>query len=111
MGFFTFNKIPNHRVFNYRPRFYDPEKDARDAIIRQAKIEAGLIDEEDLDHDVERAKLKISKAYQNQNVVGNYKRTSQRKSNIRLAIIIILLSGITYILLNFNIDFLVKLIE
>lgn len=111
MGFFSFNKIPSHRIFNYNPRYYDPEKDARDAIIRRAKVEAGLIEENELDDDVERAKIRITKAYKSRGVVKDYKRTSHKKSNIRVAIIFIILSGLTYILLNFNIEFLVKLIE
>lgn len=111
MGIFSFNKIPGHRIFNYKPRYYDPEKDARDAIIRRAQVEAGLIHEDELDDDVERAKLRITKAYHSRAVVKDYKRSSDRRSNIRVVIIIIFLSGITYILLNFNLGSLVKLFE
>lgn len=111
MGFFSFNKVPGHRIFNYNPRYYDPKADERDAIIRHAKVEAGLIDEADLDHDIERAKLRISKSYHSRAVIKDYKRSTTRRSNIRVAIIIVILSGLTYILLNFNIGSLVKMFE
>ena len=111
MGFFSFNKIPRHRVFHYHPRYYDPDKDARDSIIRQAKIEAGLLDESELDDDIERAKLRITKAYRSRNVVKNFKKKGHNKSGIRVAIIAIILFAITYILINFDFTFLVRLIE
>src|SRR5690606_9362860 len=111
MGIFSFNKIPGHRVFNYKPRYYDPEKDVRDAIIRRAQMEAGLIGEVDMDDDVERAKMRITKAYHSRAVVKDYKRSSTRRSNIRVVVIIIFLSALAYILLNFNIGSLVKMFE
>lgn len=111
MGFFSFNKLASHRVFNYVPRYYDPDKEKRDAIVRRAKVEAGLIPEEDMDQDVESAKRRISKAFHSRGISNNYKRTSHKKSNIRIGIIIIILAGLAYIILNFNIDLLVKLFQ
>jgi len=111
MGFFSFNKIAKHRVFNYTPRYHDPDKEARDAIVRRAKIEAGLIKEEEMDQNVESAKLRISRSFRNRGISNQYKRTSHRNSNIRIVVIIIILSGLAYIILNFNIDLLVKMLE
>lgn len=111
MGFFSFNKIANHRVFNYTPRYYDPDKEARDAIVRRAKIEAGLIKEEDMDANVESAKHRISRAFHSRGISNQYKRTSHRNSNIRIVVIIVILSALAYIILNFNIDLLVKMFE
>ncbi len=111
MGFFSFYKTPNHRTFNYQPRYYNPDQDNLDAIVRQAKVEAGLIKDEDLDHDVDRAKMRITRAYKGRAVTRNYKRSSTRKSNIRIVVIIIILTGIAYILLNLNADFLVSFLE
>lgn len=111
MKFFSFNKTPKHRVFNYTPQYYDPKEDERNAIIRRAKIEAGLIEEEDMDADVDRAKHRISRSFQNRTISSQYKRKSQRSSNIRIVIIIIILATLTYILLNFNLNYLVQLLE
>lgn len=111
MGFFSFNKLASHRIFNYTPRYYDPDKEKRDAIVRRAKVEAGLIPEEEMDRDVENAKVRISKAFHSRGISNNYKRSSQRKSNIRIVIIIIILAALAYIILNFNIDLLVKMFQ
>lgn len=111
MSFFSFNKIASHRIFNYSARYYDADKEARDAIVRRAKVEAGLIPEHEMDSNVENAKLRISKAYHSRGISNNYKRSSHRKSNIRIVIIIIILSGFAYILLNFNVDLLVKMFQ
>lgn len=111
MGFFSFNRTPKYRVFNYNPRYYDPEKDALDSIVRQAQIEAGLLDKEELDHDLDRAKFRLTKTYQSRKVAKDFRRKSHNKSNIRVAVIFVILVGITYILLNFDFTFLVRLIE
>ena len=111
MGFFSFNKIASHRIFNYTPRYYDPDKEARDAIVRRAKVEAGLVSEDEMDKDVENAKRRISKAYHSRGISNNYKRASHRKSNIRIVVIIVILAGLAYIILNFNVDLLVKMFE
>lgn len=111
MAFFNFNKIPDYRTFNYVPRYYDPAKEERDAIVRRAKIEAGLIEDEDFDQDVERAKGRISSSFRSRGISNQYKRTSHKKSNIRIVIIVIILAAISYIILNFNIDLLVRAFE
>jgi len=111
MKFFNFTKTPKHRVFNYVPRYYDPKEDERNAIIRRAKIEAGLIEEKDMDSDVDRAKHRISRSFQTRVISSHYKKKSQRSSNLRIVLIIIILATLTYILLNFNLSFLVDLLE
>lgn len=111
MGFLKFNKIPKHRVFNYVPRYYDPAKDERDAIINNAKIKAGLIDPEDLDNSVENAKYRISRSFQDRTIADKHKRKTQRNANIRVVVIILILTAIAYIILNVNMDGLVKLLE
>src|SRR5690625_5519658 len=83
MKFFNFTKTPKHRVFNYVPRYYDPKEDERNAIIRRAKIEAGLIEEKDMDSDVDRAKHRISRSFQTRVISSHYKKKSQRSSNLR----------------------------
>ncbi|WP_236975115.1 hypothetical protein [Membranihabitans maritimus] len=111
MGLFKFNKVAKYKKFNYVPRYYDPEKEERDAIIRRAQGEAGLINENDEDSDVENAKFRISRAFHSRGVSNEYSRKSHKKSNIRIIMIVIILSAIVYIILNTNVEGLIKLIE
>ncbi len=39
---FSFFKIPEHKVFHYEPRFYDPRKEHRDEVAREAKREKAM---------------------------------------------------------------------
>ena len=45
----SFFRTPKHRVFNYTPRHYDPDKEELHNRIRQAERDAGYIREEDKD--------------------------------------------------------------
>jgi hypothetical protein len=42
MGLPRFIKLPGHKEFNYSPRYWDPEKEAREERIRQIKQEMGV---------------------------------------------------------------------
>ena len=42
MGIPRFIKLPGHKQFNYTPRYWDPEKEAREERIRQIKQEMGI---------------------------------------------------------------------
>ena len=46
---FSFFKTPKHRVFNYTPRHYDPDKEELQERIRKAEREVGYVREEDKD--------------------------------------------------------------
>jgi len=45
MGGISFFKVPQHRVFNYQPLYYDPEKERRE----QRKKELGLSDDDEVE--------------------------------------------------------------
>lgn len=111
MGLFKFNKIAKYKKFHYVPRYYDPEKEERDAIIRRAKGEAGLIPEDEEDSDLENAKFRISRAFHSRGISNEYSRKSHKNSNIRIILIVIVLSALVYIILNTNVEGLIKLIE
>lgn len=111
MSLFRFNKLPKYRDFNYVPRYYDPQKEERDAIIRRAKGEAGLLSAEEEDPDIERAKNRINKAFRSRGISNQYSRKSHKKSNIRVIVIVLVLSFLTYLILNFNVEVLVKMVE
>ncbi|MBR5249693.1 MAG: hypothetical protein IKV28_03790 [Bacteroidales bacterium] len=43
---FSFFKIPEHRVFNYQPRYYDPRKERREALMKELKKEKAQLEGE-----------------------------------------------------------------
>lgn len=41
MGLVSFFKLPSYSVFNYQPRFYNPEKERREERRKQLRLERG----------------------------------------------------------------------
>ena len=41
MGIGSFFKLPKYSVFNYHPRYYDPEKERREARRKELRLERG----------------------------------------------------------------------
>ncbi|GAA5220768.1 hypothetical protein [Membranihabitans marinus] len=111
MSLFKFTKLPKYREFNYVPRYYDPKKDERDAIIRRAKAEAGLINSAEDDQSIENAKIRINNAFRTRGISTNYSRKSHKQSNIRVIVIVLILAGLAYAILNFNVEGLIKMVE
>ena len=93
MAMFSFGKTIKHQRFNYIPRYYDPEKEEREARIRAAMGIAG--------NDPDAIKARISKNFRDRNR-GSLKarRSSAMRSNIILAVTLGTLLLITYILLT-----------
>jgi hypothetical protein len=83
-------KLPEHRKFSYRPFYYNPEKEKREARMRDLKDEAGIRYEGIYTPHIQRGAMKFY-----------FKRgeIAQKQSNIRLIIIIVFLVFVTYILL------------
>lgn len=96
MGF-AFFKVPQHRVFDYKPRFYDPEKERRE----QRRRELGLEDD-DLNDDGE---YKPGSIIRNSGMKVRHESFSQkmskqkRQSRFFVLIFIVLLSFVVYYLL------------
>lgn len=89
IGFF---KIPKPRQFNYKPVFYDADKEElkeREQVIKQ---ELGLADENDPRVSI---RNRIRREYSRKRNVG-----TSRKSSLRLIIIIMILMGIAYYILH-----------
>lgn len=91
-GFF---KTPGHKNFDYKPRFYDPDKEA---------LEKRLRNSEPLDaSDPEVIKARISGAFQRGGLYGSETYRSQRnkqnkQSNVRLLIILGVLIALVFLL-------------
>ncbi len=86
-----FIKLQGNKQFTYLPRYWDPEKEERDARIRSIKHEMGY----DLQSDPNRTTIKrgsFRKAKQKAKVKAS------RSSNIRLVIILAILLLLAYFL-------------
>ena len=87
-----FGKRPKHRKFDYLPRYYDPEKEALQETINQYK---GNLSEAD------KVKSRISSGLR-QKYIGDdtYRRSTIKKSNLKVLYIVIILSFITYMIIK-----------
>lgn len=86
----NFFRIQKNKTFNYTPRYYDERKEKLQERIRQIELEMGM--KKDGDY-----KPSISKG----SIRGQIKKNARRadkKSNIRLFIILIVLFALAYIL-------------
>jgi hypothetical protein len=92
MGIPRFIKLPSYKRFAYSPRYYDPEKEARDERIRQIKQEMGI----------------EIPSYPGRTAIrrGSFRQARQktkirasRSSNIRLVVILVVLFFLAYLIL------------
>ncbi|NOY38491.1 MAG: hypothetical protein GXO83_13070 [Chlorobi bacterium] len=86
-SFFATNKP---HVFNYIPRYWDPEKEEREKRIRQIELELGL-------HEGEAYVPRIRKG-QMTTYFNRKSRHRERASNLRLIILIVFLMLVVYLL-------------
>ncbi|MEL6986301.1 MAG: hypothetical protein AAGK97_00580 [Bacteroidota bacterium] len=99
-----FFKIPKHQKFNYKPRFYDAEREDLEKRVQRAKNSQG----ESLDAVKSRISSKLrSGGYADSSVRRKYQR---RSSLITFGIIIVLLALACYIIIYYLPDF-IKAIE
>jgi len=95
---FTFIKIPRHRVFQYDPIYYSPEKEERKNRERRIRQEMGDTVEEQGDRGyTERIRGGMRRRIKSHFEVT---RSERKKSNLRLIIILIALMALFYYLLN-----------
>lgn len=88
---FSLFKMPGrHKRFDFVPRYYNPEKEALEEKIRQAKIENGLLDDGSIRREI-KFKAETSNKWGN----SEFKSQSMR-ANIRLIIILFLVIAAFY---------------
>ncbi len=92
MALFSFFKAPRHQKFNYVPRYYDPQKERLEEILKNARSEGSS--------ETEQIKSRISRNFQNRSSSPAYRSSVNRRSNILLLAIIITLFAVTYLLLT-----------
>lgn len=95
MGFINFGNRIKHRKFEYVPRYYDQEKEERDARIRQ--YTSG-----NSDSDTELAKSRIKAGFRQKYRAEEdaYSSRSKKKSNRILMMVMVLLLVVCYIFLT-----------
>jgi len=86
-----FIKLQGNKQFTYSPRYWDPEKEEREARIRRIKHELGY----DIPSDPNRSTIKRGSFRQ---VRQKAKVKASRSSNIRLVIILTILLLLAYFL-------------
>ncbi len=105
MAFFSFFRTPKHQRFEYKPRFYDPQKERLEEIIRNAKGEQGEVSQTEL------AKSRISQSFRRRTKSTQYTKRAVRRSNMLLLAIIVVLFALTYLLLTVYLPEFVQLFE
>lgn len=83
-----FFRVPSHQRFEYKPRYYDPDKEELEKILKRAEA-ADSTDPEDI-------KLRMQTEFERRKAKGgrrgyadrSFRRSQVRKSNTRLFLII-----------------------
>lgn len=88
-----FFHTPKNKRFNYSPRYYDEQKEELERRVRQIKRELGVEELSDSD------KPYIPNIKGQMRGVFKRNREEQKRSNIRLAIILVILLTVIYFLL------------
>jgi len=86
----SFIKLPGHKRFEYTPRYWDPEKEAREERIRHIKREMGI----EIPSNPNQTTIRRGSFRQRQ----KQKVKSTRASNIRLLVILAVLFIIAYLI-------------
>jgi hypothetical protein len=86
-------KTPQYRSFSFKPRYYDAEKEAFEQRMVSIAQEHGGVNS-----DAEASKARLKKYFSNKRSAKSV--YSSRKSNVRILIIIAILSAITFLLLK-----------
>ena len=100
--------MPNHSQYDYKPRFWDPEKERIEKRLAELKArkEEGTADE---------VKGRISGSFRNaRNQTGEAKlirKDANRKSNFNLLVIILVLLMLSYLLVNVNLQSILEFVK
>jgi hypothetical protein len=105
MGMFRIFKMPQNQQFQYRPRFWDQEKEELEKRMRKIQNPEEVTAEEIKDN--------ISMTFRNRGGGADPKFRSQQvmKSNKILVLTILILAIFAYFILSSNMDFLEKLVN
>lgn len=100
----SFTKVARHRVFQHDPIYYDEKKEAREEREYNARVELGLLSEEEKAKGYAgRIKGGMRRRLKSQYEVS---RSAKRNSNIRLIIILVILMVIGVYAIESGMDWL-----
>lgn len=107
MGGISFFKVPKHRVFNYQPLYYDPEKERRE----QRRKELGLGDEDEVSEGYSTGSLIRGGGMRMRHEQFNQKMQAQkRKSQLILIGLIVGLGFLAYLMMRDYMDVIVEVV-
>lgn len=89
MAIFRFFRLPQHKQFHYDPLFYDERKEQLQDRIRNIEIEMGIKKEGEVRRTLEKGSFSYYR---------DKRKRSQKVSSLRLVLLIILLTVVTYLL-------------
>lgn len=99
-----FFHTPNAKQFNFKPRFYDPDKEERDERVRRMKEELGIVDENKKDPKNFRPNIKGQ--FRNSDGWQSKSSDTARKSqNRRLIWLFVILALVFYLFFYSNFSF------
>jgi len=108
MALFKFLKTPNPSQYDYKPRFWDPEKERIERRLAELKANKNKTSAEDV-------KGRLSGSFRNGRTNGadaKLIRTAEnRRSNFSLIIIICVLVVVAYVLLNVNLQGIMEFVK
>ncbi|SMO87444.1 hypothetical protein SAMN06265379_11147 [Saccharicrinis carchari] len=102
---FTFIKTAPHRTFNHNPIYYDPAKEEREKRNKRIRSELG----QEIENDKESIEDRV-RGQMRRKIKGNFDvaRKEKKRSNIRLAIILLGLIVAFYYLLMSSAEWILK---
>ena len=99
MALLNIFRNPKPRQFDYKPRFYDAEKEEREERIRRIQMEKSV------DHSAEAMKVRIQQGLKAQRmpVDRNYRRRYERRSNrLVVSIVVVLVVFVMYFIFRYG---------
>lgn len=106
MAFFKLSKLPKPQGYEYRPRYWNPQKEALEERLKQI--------EESKEGDTEAVKMRIASNFRRGGYAqrgGMYKSRQNRQSNRTLLLVVAVLVLLSYWLLSVYLPELVKVLE
>ena len=99
-----FTRTPKHQQFEYKPRYWNPDREQLQDRLRQAREATG--------DDPEGMKRRISNGMRrNYKADAKLRSQLQKRSNMRLLAVLVILCFMTYLFLNVYLPDIIKLIE
>lgn len=105
MALFNFFKTPRHQRYNYIPRYWDPEKEEREARMK----ELDRIKDKD---DIEGMKARISSGLKRKSrISSSYRKKQMMRSNLILFAVIVFLLIASYVIIAYYLPTILEALE